>query len=72
MAPRVRKETLSSRIVSDLRAVIVRGDLAPGEKINLDRLREIRGCFHQPAARGDVTADSRRAGGYLKISAAIP
>lgn len=39
MAPKARKETLSSRIVADLRTQIVRGTLAPGEKINLDRLR---------------------------------
>lgn len=39
MAPPPRKETLSSRIVADLRAAIVRGDLKPGEKLNLDRLR---------------------------------
>ena len=34
-----RKATLSSRIGADLRAEILRGSLAPGEKINLDQLR---------------------------------
>jgi GntR family transcriptional regulator, carbon starvation induced regulator len=35
-----RKETISSRISALLRDAILRGDLAPGAKINLDRLRE--------------------------------
>jgi len=35
-----RKETISSRIVAALRAAILRGDLKPGAKINLDRLRQ--------------------------------
>jgi GntR family transcriptional regulator, carbon starvation induced regulator len=34
-----RKETISSRVAADLRDAILRGDLAPGSKINLDRLR---------------------------------
>ncbi|MDZ4136741.1 MAG: GntR family transcriptional regulator [Paracoccaceae bacterium] len=34
-----RKETISSRISALLRESILRGDLAPGAKINLDRLR---------------------------------
>ncbi|WP_265518660.1 GntR family transcriptional regulator [Nitratireductor luteus] len=36
----IRKETLSSRIAADLRSSILRGDIAPDEKINLDRVRE--------------------------------
>lgn len=39
MPPPPRKETMSSRLAADLRAAILRGDMAPGEKINLDRLR---------------------------------
>lgn len=39
MANPLRKETMSSRLAADLRAAILRGDMAPGEKINLDRLR---------------------------------
>lgn len=35
-----RKETIASRISALLRDAILRGDLAPGSKINLDRLRE--------------------------------
>jgi DNA-binding GntR family transcriptional regulator len=34
-----RKETISSRISADLRQAILQGELAPGAKINLDRLR---------------------------------
>lgn len=34
-----RKETMSSRLAAHLRAAILRGDMAPGSKINLDRLR---------------------------------
>ena len=40
MSPPARKETISSRISAKLRNAILRGDLAPGAKINLDRLRE--------------------------------
>ena len=35
-----RKETISSRIWSDLRGQILRAELAPDEKINLETLRE--------------------------------
>lgn len=40
MIEQPRKETISSRISALLREAILRGDLAPGSKINLDRLRE--------------------------------
>ncbi|WGV15018.1 GntR family transcriptional regulator [Fuscovulum ytuae] len=40
MAEAPRKETISSRISATLRHAILRGDLAPGSRINLDRLRE--------------------------------
>lgn len=39
MAEPVRKETISSRISGLLRDQILRGELAPGSKLNLDRLR---------------------------------
>lgn len=39
MSEPARKETISSRIAAVLRDAILRGDLAPGAKINLDRLR---------------------------------
>lgn len=39
MAQPPRKETISSRLAAQLRAAILRGDMAPGAKINLDRLR---------------------------------
>lgn len=35
-----RKETISSRISGMLREQILKGELAPGSKVNLDRLRE--------------------------------
>jgi DNA-binding GntR family transcriptional regulator len=35
-----RKETIASRLSARLRASILRGELEPGSKINLDRLRE--------------------------------
>lgn len=40
MADAPRKETISSRISAVLRDAILRGRLAPGSRINLDRLRE--------------------------------
>lgn len=41
--PRVpAKETISSRVFADLRGAILRADLLPGTKINLDHLRD---CF---------------------------
>jgi GntR family carbon starvation induced transcriptional regulator len=36
----VRKETISSRVLAELRGAILRAELAPGSKINLDHLRE--------------------------------
>lgn len=40
MTAPARKETISSRVLADLRTAILRADLAPGAKINLDQLRE--------------------------------
>jgi GntR family transcriptional regulator, carbon starvation induced regulator len=40
MADAPRKETISSRISAVLRDAILHGTLAPGSRINLDRLRE--------------------------------
>jgi GntR family carbon starvation induced transcriptional regulator len=34
-----RKETISSRVLAEMRGAILRADLAPGAKINLDHLR---------------------------------
>jgi GntR family carbon starvation induced transcriptional regulator len=34
-----RKETISSRVLADLRGAILQADLSPGAKINLDHLR---------------------------------
>jgi GntR family carbon starvation induced transcriptional regulator len=40
MTAPARKETISSRVLADLRGAILRGELVPGAKINLDHLRE--------------------------------
>lgn len=48
MAEVPRKETISSRISSLLRESILRGDLPPGGKINLDRLRELHDVSISP------------------------
>jgi GntR family transcriptional regulator, carbon starvation induced regulator len=40
MTAPARKETISSRVFADLRGAILRGELAPGSKINLDHLRD--------------------------------
>jgi DNA-binding GntR family transcriptional regulator len=76
MAARTRKETLSSRIVADLRAAIVRGELAPGEKINLDRLREaqdvsispLREAMSRLAADGLVAFEDQRGYSVTPVS----
>lgn len=43
-----RKATLSSRLSTELRGQILHGTLAPGEKINLDRLRAEHGLSISP------------------------
>ena len=42
------KTTRASRVAEDLRQSILRGDLAPGEKVNLDRLRAQLGVSLSP------------------------
>ncbi|WP_347312140.1 GntR family transcriptional regulator [Defluviimonas sp. SAOS-178_SWC] len=42
------KATRASRVAEDLRQSILRGDLAPGEKVNLDRLRTHFGISLSP------------------------
>jgi len=77
MAPKERKETLSSRIVADLRRSIVHGRLAPGEKINLDRLRAAQGVSISPlreamsrlVADGLVTFEDQRGYSVTTVSA---
>ena len=39
MTPPGRKETISSRVLEDLRGAILRTEIAPGTKINIDLLR---------------------------------
>lgn len=40
MTVTARKETISSRVLADLRGAILRAELQPGSKINLDQLRK--------------------------------
>lgn len=40
MAQPARKETISSRVLADLRGAILRAELLPGQKINLDQLSQ--------------------------------
>ncbi|PKP74766.1 MAG: GntR family transcriptional regulator [Alphaproteobacteria bacterium HGW-Alphaproteobacteria-6] len=68
MAEPPRKETLSSRISATLRQAILRGELAPGARINLDRLRErhdisispLREAVARLVADGLVTFEDQR------------
>lgn len=43
-----RKRTLASRVSSDLRQAILRGDMPPGGKVDLDRIRETYGISVSP------------------------
>jgi len=68
MAEPPRKQTLSSRISATLRQAILRGELAPGARINLDRLRErhdisispLREAVARLVADGLVTFEDQR------------
>jgi GntR family transcriptional regulator, carbon starvation induced regulator len=68
VAGQQRKETLSSRVSAQLRDDILRGQLAPGSKINLDRLRErfdisispLREAVSRLAADGLVEFEDQR------------
>jgi len=73
-----RKETISSRISARLRSAILRGDLAPGAKINLDRLREdydvsispLREAVSRLMSDGLVEFEDQRGYSVAPISAA--
>jgi DNA-binding GntR family transcriptional regulator len=73
-----RKETLSSRIVAQLRQAILQGQLAPGEKINLDRLRDqhqvsispLREAVSRLVPDGLVAFEDQRGYSVAPISAA--
>lgn len=77
-SPPARKATLSSRICADLRAAILRGDLAPAEKINLDRLREtyqisispLREAVSRLIAEGLVNFEDQRGYSVTPVSLA--
>jgi GntR family carbon starvation induced transcriptional regulator len=73
-----RKETISSRISAVLRDAILRGDLAPGSRINLDRLREeydisigpLREAVSRLVADGLVAFEDQRGYRVAPVSAA--
>jgi GntR family carbon starvation induced transcriptional regulator len=48
VAARIATRTMSTALVMRIRAAIMRGDLAPGSKLNLDRLRESFGVSLSP------------------------
>ena len=45
----IRKQTLSSHVSNEVRLAILSGEIAPGEKINLDNLRKKYGISISPA-----------------------
>ncbi|WP_343115631.1 GntR family transcriptional regulator [Ostreiculturibacter nitratireducens] len=75
---KARKETLTSRIADDLRARILRGELPPGQKINLERLREetavsvspLREAVSRLVAEGLVSFEDQRGYAVTPVSSA--
>ncbi|OIQ70143.1 HTH-type transcriptional regulator McbR [mine drainage metagenome] len=73
-----RKETIASRVATQLRAEILSGALAPGDKLNLDRLRErldislapVREAMTRLAADGLVEVEDQRGYRVAPISRA--
>lgn len=78
MADAPRKETISSRLSAALRQDILRGDLAPGSHINLDRLRAahdvsispLREAVARLAAEGLVEFEDQKGFRVAPVSAA--
>jgi GntR family carbon starvation induced transcriptional regulator len=78
MAPPARKETISSRVLADLRGAILRAELVPGQKINLDQLRErfdtsispLREALARLTADGLVLFEDQRGFRVSRVSAA--
>ncbi len=78
--PEIRssKPTIAGRITEDLRARIVSGDLAPGARLNLDRLRDeskvsvasVREAVTRLVADGLVTVEEQRGYRVAPVSAA--
>lgn len=72
-----RKETMANRAASALRAEILSGALAPGAKVNLDRLRErldlslapVREAVTRLACEGLVEAEDQRGYRVAPVSA---
>lgn len=75
--PEPRKETIASRVAGRLRADILAGRLAPGSKVNLDRLREsldvslapVREAMTRLAAEGLVEVEEQRGYSVAPVSA---
>ncbi len=73
-----RKETIATRVAGVLRAEILAADLPPGEKINLDRLRErlgvslapVREAMTRLVADGLVEVEDQRGYRVAPVSAA--
>lgn len=78
MTARARKETISSRVLADLRGAILRNELPPGAKINLDQLRErfdtsispLREALARLTADGLVLFEDQRGFRVSPVSAA--
>ena len=76
--PIARKATLASSVAADLRAAILRGDLPPDSKINLDRLREtyaisispLREAVSRLLQDGLVTFEDQRGYSVAPVSSA--
>lgn len=72
------KATRASRVAEDLRRSILRGELAPGEKVNLDRLRAqfgvslspLREAISRLATVGLIQSEDRRGFRIAPVSAA--
>lgn len=66
--PRTGKPTIAGRLAADLRARILTGELAPGERLNLDRMRDdlsvgvssLREAVTRLVADGLITAEEQR------------
>lgn len=78
MTAPARKETISSRVLADLRGAILRNELPPGAKINLDHLRErfdtsispLREALARLTADGLVLFEDQRGFRVSPVSAA--
>lgn len=78
MTAQARKETISSRVLAELRGAILRAEIAPGTKINLDLLRHriqtsispLREALARLTADGLVLFEDQRGFRVAPVSAA--